>query len=95
MSDNPHAAALRAFYASSPWTDDQVASLNAFQAAGRVHPFTGDTPEGGGERPVLIATNAGWVEYDGGPIYQTWAHSWMTDWSWKALDYKTRLDLKE
>lgn len=71
---------------TAPWTEDQVASLNGFQQAGFVHPFTGETPEGGGERPTLIATSDGWVEYEGGPICQTWAHDWMGDWGWRALD---------
>lgn len=65
------------------WTPDQVASLNAYQKAGVMHPFTGETPAGGGERPVLIATPDGWVEFEGGPVVQNWAHDFMADWSWK------------
>lgn len=67
----------------APWTADQVMSLNEYQHAGFRHPFTGETPPGGGERPVLIATLAGWVECEGGPVVQTWAHDFMADWSWK------------
>lgn len=60
-----------------PWSDDEVESLNAYQADGRVHPFTSE------DGNALIATSTGWVEAIGGPIIQTWAHSWMVDWSWK------------
>ena len=66
----------------APWTNDQVASLNGWQACGAVHPFTGSYgPDG--ERYVLIATNEGWLEVEGGPVVQTWAHSFMADWSWR------------
>lgn len=61
----------------APWTDDQVASLNGYQNAGYVHPFT----IGNGHN--LIATPAGWVEVEGGPVVQTWAHEFMTNWSWQ------------
>jgi hypothetical protein len=66
----------------APWTDDQVASLNGWQTCGYVHPFTGE-PGPDGQRPDLIATPDGWVEFDGGPVVQTWAHGFMADWSWK------------
>jgi hypothetical protein len=62
------------------WTDDQVASLNAYQAAGYFHPFTyGD----GADKVDLIATPEGWRAKADGPVVQTWAHSFMLDWSWK------------
>lgn len=49
-----------------PWTDEQVANLNAFQQAGTCHPFTcgssrrtdADHLDGEG---VLVATPQGWV----------------------------------
>jgi hypothetical protein len=41
-----------------------------------MHPFTSE------ENITLIATPAGWVEIEGGPIVQTWAHDFMLDWSW-------------
>ena len=66
----------------APWDDDQVASLNGYQACGRMHPFTGSVGSGG-ERATLIATPEGWVEELGGPIVQTWAHNFMLDWSWR------------
>jgi hypothetical protein len=66
---------------NAPWTQDQVASLNSYQASGRFHPFTGERgPKG--EETALIATKEGWVEKDGGPVVQTWAHQFMTDWTW-------------
>jgi len=67
--------------ADAPWTFSQVISLNAYQASGRFHPFTGERKENGDET-VLIATLAGWTETSGGPIVQTWAHEFMADWSW-------------
>jgi len=64
----------------APWTNDQVASLNGYQKAGYVHPFTyGD----GEEKVDLIATTDGWVAKKDGPVVQTWAHKFMADWSWK------------
>lgn len=72
-------------HCEAPWTDDQVASLNGYQKCRYVHPFTGDRPDDGGERPDLIATREGWVEYEGGPIYQRWAHDFMANWAWKSM----------
>jgi hypothetical protein len=64
-----------------PWTSDQVESLNGWQHCRQVHPFTGsEGPDG--ENVVLIATSNGWVEREGGPVVQTWAHVFMADWSW-------------
>ncbi len=69
----------------APWTDDQVASLNGWQQCGYVHPFTGSHgPDG--ERCILIATTAGWIERVGGPVVQTWAHPFMADGSWKRAE---------
>lgn len=64
-----------------------MASLNAYQAAGLMHPFTGEVPPEGGERPILIATPEGWIETAGGPVVQTWAWRWMTDgtWDWRSV----------
>lgn len=69
---------------SPPWSQDQIDSLNAFQLADFVHPFTG-TRKPNGDETVLIATTEGWVEEPGGPVVQTWAHAFMADWSWKEL----------
>lgn len=67
-----------------PWTEDQVASLNGFQQAGFVHPFTYDDPELG--KVDLIATPDGWVAKEGGEVVQDWAHDFMLDWSWKSMN---------
>jgi hypothetical protein len=64
----------------APWTDDQVASLNAYQACGYRHPFTyGDGPA----KSDMIATRDGWVVIEGGQVVQNWAWAWMADWTWK------------
>lgn len=70
----------------APWTEDQIASLNGYQECGMVHPFTGERGPNG-EETILIATRDGWVEKEGGPVVQTWAHPFMADGSWKvAID---------
>jgi len=66
----------------APWTADQVASLNTYQRAGVMHPFTGER-QANGDETILIATTEGWITAVGGPVVQTWAHSWMADWSWR------------
>lgn len=68
--------------AITPWTEDQVASLNAYQASGAGHPFTGERGPNG-EETVLIATSEGWIERLGGPVVQAWAHAFMANWEWK------------
>jgi hypothetical protein len=70
-------------HVSVPWTAHQVASLNAYQQSGGMHPFTG-TRRADNSETVLIATPEGWVEAPEGPVVQTWAYSWMADWSWRA-----------
>lgn len=59
----------------APWSADQVASLNAFQRSGIMHPFTYRQYE-------LVATERGWALPGGEIIVQDWAHSQMADWSW-------------
>lgn len=66
----------------APWATAEVASLNAFQASGVIHPFTCGSD---GEPPcnsVLVATPAGW-ECPGCDYRQNWAISWMADGSWR------------
>ena len=71
----------------APWTDEQVAALNAFQADRRVHPFT--CPERGDDAHhrisvlaakrdvgMLVATRDGWVCPVCG-YTQDWAHDGM------------------
>lgn len=77
---------------SSPrlWTDDQVASLNAFQQSGYLHPFTC----GSGQRTdakhldgegLLVATPHGWIcpycDYT-----QTSCFAWMANWEWQQFN---------
>lgn len=64
---------------SAPWTQDEVDSLNACQADGRVHEFTSVNGH------ILIATLEGWLAVPGGEVVQTWAHSFMCDWSWQRF----------
>lgn len=63
----------------APWTEQQVANLNAWQARPDVHPFTcpGDKPDCEAHRD-LIATPAGWV-CQCGRFTQHWAHDFMSD----------------
>ena len=67
------------------WTEDEVASLNAFQKSGYYHPFTALQRQPNGDATVLIATQDGWVESEGGPVVQTWAHPFMLNWTWKLM----------
>jgi hypothetical protein len=64
---------------SVPFSDDQVASLNAYQAAASGHPFTCGTD---GCREVLRAERDGWRCPRCG-YWQGWAHAFMADWSWR------------
>lgn len=62
----------------APWSEAQVAALNAYQASGRLHPFTcphthHSTP------PLLVAHRDGWHCPDGCGYTQSWAHEWMAD----------------
>jgi hypothetical protein len=65
-----------------PWTDQQVANLNAYQRSGRFHPFTcgndrTDENHLDGEG-LLVARSDGWhclyCNYK-----QTWAHNFMAE----------------
>lgn len=74
------------------WSEQQVKSLNDFQRAGAMHPFTCDrcrfklgTWSGNDHvQRCLVATPEGWVcptcDYT-----QDWAHPFMLDGSWRAL----------
>jgi len=62
----------------TPWNEDQVNSLNAYQASEVGHPFTC------GCRASLVATSDGWICPKGcNRGEQKWCFSWMADWSWK------------
>jgi len=67
----------------APFNEDQVASLNAYQVSGLMHPFTC----GGNCHAIrLIAALDGWRCASQRCDYrQDWAHEWMTDWSWQNL----------
>lgn len=69
------------------FTEDQVASLNAYQEAGIMHPFTCGTM---GCRADLVATTEGWVCPTGCGYTQDWAMNWMADWSWKKMDWRVK-----
>jgi hypothetical protein len=66
-------------YVSSPWTDEQVAHLNAFQQAGRFHPFTCGLRDQHRDNPgILVAARDGWSCPANGCDYrQNWAHPFM------------------
>lgn len=71
------------------FTPDEVESLNAYQQARVMHPFTcgGDRTDDNhldGEG-LLVATVDGWsCPYC--PYTQSWAHDWMKNWKWKKQD---------
>lgn len=69
-------------FCHAPWTDAQIESLNGYQESGVGHPFTGERQPNGDET-ILIATKEGWIEREGGPVVQTWAHPFMANGSWK------------
>ena len=56
-----------------PWTDEEVAALNRWQANPRVHSFTCGTDSA---HRVLVATRDGWVCRDC-EYRQHWAHAFM------------------
>jgi hypothetical protein len=78
----------------APWTPGQVESLNAFQQAGTMHPFTcgSDACPAVGGRAVLTAREYGWVCL-GCDYTQSWAHAWMTDWSWQVPSLSMAADI--
>jgi len=63
----------------TPFTDDQVRSINTFQESGAFHPFT--CPKCGS---TLKATTVGINCYVCGKWFQTWVHVFMADWSWQG-----------
>ena len=64
---------------NSPFTDDQVASLNTSQRAGVFHSFTCGTENC---RGILVASREGW-HCPSCSYRQYWAWSWMADWWWQ------------
>lgn len=59
----------------APWTDEEVACLEKWQACDAVHPFTSLEGE------ILIPTRKGWVCTPDGPVIQDWAHTFMVTFS--------------
>lgn len=70
------------YQVKSPWTEDQVNSLNGFQNAGIFHPYTC-----GKCRRDLIATKDGWI-CECGEYTQDWALTFMSNWEWKKMDWR-------
>lgn len=75
----------------APFIADQVVSLNGFQRAGVMHPFT--CPDRGDHRHVwragdadlgvLVASVDGW-RCEQCDYTQDWAYGFMADWSWRG-----------
>lgn len=67
----------------APWSEVQVAALNAFQRSGRLHPFTcphDHHPSHQNCPMLLVAREDGWHCYDTECDYtQNWAHEWMAE----------------
>lgn len=64
----------------APWTPEQVAALNAFQARSNIHPFTCGKCGG---LEVLVATSTGWLCPKDCGYSQTWAwESMATEGGW-------------
>lgn len=64
----------------APFTPDQVASLNAYQDAEVMHPFTCGGDHGSTK---LVATPEGWICPEC-PYKQNWAHDWMANRFWES-----------
>jgi hypothetical protein len=62
--------------AKAPWTDDQVRSLNDYQASGLFHPYTC-----GNCREDLVAMRDGWTCSCG--YTQNWAHWYTANDGWR------------
>lgn len=63
----------------APWTEQQIAALNAYQRSGRMHPFTCGN-EQHKLHQTLIAERDGWYCPDDACDYrQDWAAAWMAD----------------
>jgi hypothetical protein len=64
------------------WSDEQVQSLNDYQASGVFHPYTCGNPEC---RADLLATPNGWVCPTAGCGYtQDWCLPFTADRSWEG-----------
>jgi len=64
---------------TTPWTEEQVKSLNEFQHCGYWHPYICANCSS-----ILVAIESGWICPTTNCDYvQTWAHLFSTNWSWK------------
>lgn len=90
MTDRPDLSAVEEVFKNipdvsrPPWSEEEVKSLNDFQEAQPLHPFTHSSDDGDDEE-LLIATSDGWrcpnhPDYD-----QDWAWPWMVDGSWRII----------
>jgi hypothetical protein len=69
----------------APWTEEQVAALNAFQQRAPFHPFTCGYRDDhyAANQGILVATTTGWVcPYRGCQYTQDWASPFMMDPHW-------------
>jgi hypothetical protein len=64
----------------APFTDDEVASLNAYQNNDFMHPYTCVC----GDHVKLIATTDGWV-CKKCAYTQNWCHDFTANWDWIRL----------
>ena len=62
-----------------PFSEQQIKSMNDFQASGSFHPFTCGNDS---RHRDLIATPEGWICPDC-DYTQDWSHDWMTDDGWR------------
>ena len=73
----------------APFTPDQVASINAYQAADMFHPFTcpdddcRSAPESRYAPMVATTGNLNGMTCPHCGRMQMWVHSSMADWSWQ------------
>jgi hypothetical protein len=74
----------------APWINWEVESLNCYQKAYIMHPFT--CGNGGHSHGELRATINGWV-CDKCDYVQDWCHEWMANWEWIFI-HATEEDLK-
>lgn len=69
-------------HSTAPWTQDQVLSLNNFQASNIMHSFTCGNDDC---RKFLVATTDGWKCSNEFCTYtQKWAHTFMIDACWST-----------
>lgn len=69
----------------APWEDDEVKSINGYQLAGIMHPFTcinrGRDDHMDTEGIMLAEEEAMYCPFCA--FLQTWVHDFMADWSWQ------------